>query len=323
MNLLVSVVVPSYNVAEYLPECIASIQAQTYSNWEVWIVNDGSTDNTAAVAAEFARIDSRIQVINQENGGVSVARNTGLLAARGQCVAFLDGDDMWLPEFLAETVAVKMRTQADAVYSGYSRLYSNGYRRKYRYQYPGGSLIIPPASQPVRFHICAMLFDKEFLQRQGIRFTPGGLVGQDWEMIAKVLAVGAVYPAPKDLVLYRQRKGSTLHSRWNWKRHIHALHGYQRAIDFIAQKLAGTDNLAAILSHHNSKLGRQSYRLLWRMVKVGDHQDALDLMADPEFARRLSFLQANQLRFAETLKYKIVASQNRPVWNFLKWLSHR
>ncbi|MBP2639105.1 MAG: waaV [Firmicutes bacterium] len=322
MGMLVSIIVPSYNVGAYLGECISSILAQTYEQWEVLIVNDGSTDNTAEIAAALARTDPRIRLINQENGGVSVARNTGLRAAKGQCVAFLDGDDLWEPEFLAETVGVKMRTNADAVYSGYSRFYSNGYKRKYRYHYPGGSLIIPPADKPVRFHIGAMLFDKALLDKHAITFTPGGLVGQDWEMIAKVLTVATVQPVPRDLMIYRQRKGSTLNSRWNWKRHIHALHGYKRAIDFMAQKLAGASNLEEVLRYHNAKLGRQSCRLLWRMIKTGSHQDVLDLMADAEFAKRLECVPFKTLRLPEALKYKIVLSKNRLCWNILKLLGH-
>lgn len=320
MDILVSVIVPAYNVGVYLEECITSILAQTYGQWEIVIVNDGSTDNTAEIAASFARTDPRIRLINQENGGVSVARNTGLAEAKGQCAAFLDGDDLWEPEFLAEAVAVKMRTNADAVYSGYSRLYSNGYKRKYRYHYPGGSLIIPPADEPVRFHIGAMLFDKALLEKHAITFTPGGLVGQDWEMIAKVLAVATVQPVPRDLMIYRQRKGSTLNSRWNWKRHIHALHGYKRAIDFMAQKMAGSSRLEEVLRYHNAKLGRQSCRLLWRMIKTGEHQDILDLMADPEFAKRLECIPFNELRLTETVKCKIVLSKNRLYWNILKLL---
>lgn len=91
---LVSVIIPCYNQAQYLPDAVASIQVQTYVNWECIIVNDGSTDNTAAIAEKLAQTDTRIQVIHQTNKGLSGARNTGLSVAMGEMVQFLDADDM-------------------------------------------------------------------------------------------------------------------------------------------------------------------------------------------------------------------------------------
>lgn len=318
MKILVSVVIPAYNVGLYLADCLKSIQHQSYKEWEAIIVNDGSIDDTAEIAALFAKEDARIKLISQKNAGVSAARNTGLRAAQGQYVTFLDGDDLWETEFLAETTAAVLRTGADVAYSGYNRLYSNGYQRKYRYKYPSGYLIIPPIEEPVRFHIGAMLIDKELLNRHNIMFTEGCLVGQDWEMIAKVLTVAKVQSVPRNLMIYRQRKGSTLNSNWNWRRHIHALWGYKRAIDFMAKELVDNDKKVAILQYHKRKLGRQSYRFLWRMVKKGAHQEALKLLSDEEFSDSLRYVSFAQLGLMETLKYKIVAMQNRFIWEIVK-----
>jgi len=94
----VSVIIPSYNHARYLPEAISSVLAQTFTDWEAIIVDDGSTDNTAEVVAQFT--DPRIRYIHQENRGLSGARNTGIRAAQGDYLAFLDADDEWEPTFL-------------------------------------------------------------------------------------------------------------------------------------------------------------------------------------------------------------------------------
>jgi len=321
MNMLISVIVPAYNVSRYIEDCIKSILGQTYNRWELIIVNDGSTDNTAALVADFVQNDARIQLINQENAGVSAARNTGLMAAKGQCVVFLDGDDLWEPEFLAETVAAKEKSNADVVYCGYNRLYSNGYMRKYRYKYPSGSLIIPPPQEPVRFHIGAMLIERELFHRYNITFTVGCLVGQDWELIAKVLAVSTIQSVPRNLMIYRQRKGSTLHTSWNWRRHIHALKGYQRAIDFMSEKLAGATNLNAILAHHHRKLGYQTVKFLWRMVKAGAHQEVLQLMADGDLSKNIGYVQRHSLSVVDSLKYKVVLSKNKVYWNVLRYFA--
>lgn len=94
---MVSVVVPLYNQERYLDKCLRSICEQTYSNLEVIVVNDGSTDGSPSIARGWAERDSRIRVIDKANEGVSMARRDGLLAAEGEFVAFVDSDD-WLPE---------------------------------------------------------------------------------------------------------------------------------------------------------------------------------------------------------------------------------
>lgn len=82
---LISIIVPVYNVAKYLPQCIDSILAQTYHNLEIILVNDGSTDNSSKICDAYSRRDSRVKVVNQHNSGVSVSRNTGLDASNGVC----------------------------------------------------------------------------------------------------------------------------------------------------------------------------------------------------------------------------------------------
>ena len=90
---LISVIVPIYNCARYLPQCIESILAQTYTNLEIILVDDGSTDNSRKICNDYAAMDLRIKVIHQANAGVSVARNIGLKWARGEYIGFVDADD--------------------------------------------------------------------------------------------------------------------------------------------------------------------------------------------------------------------------------------
>jgi len=98
----VSVIVPVYGVEKYIAATISSVLAQTYDNFELLIVNDGSPDKSEEICASFT--DHRIKIIRQENGGVCAARNTGITAAQGEYLAFLDGDDLWMPEKLEKHV---------------------------------------------------------------------------------------------------------------------------------------------------------------------------------------------------------------------------
>ncbi|AFY54581.1 glycosyl transferase [Rivularia sp. PCC 7116] len=101
----VSVVVPAYNVSNYLKDALASLEAQTFPDFEALIVDDGSTDNTAAVAGEFCRRDSRFKLLQKSNGGLSSARNYGIRHAGGEYIALLDGDDVYHKDKLATHIA--------------------------------------------------------------------------------------------------------------------------------------------------------------------------------------------------------------------------
>jgi len=104
MQPLVSIITPTYNHKNYIADCIKSAQNQTYTNWEMIIVDDGSTDETLSVAKSFAEKDERIQVYTQKNVGIfrlSETYNFALAKSKGKYIGILEGDDVWLPEKLA------------------------------------------------------------------------------------------------------------------------------------------------------------------------------------------------------------------------------
>lgn len=120
----VSVIIPAYNCAKYLPEAIASVLAQTYKNYEIIVVNDGSTDNTSEVMTPFL---DRVRYFEQSNQGVSATRNRGLYLATGELVAFLDADDVFLPHKLEHQAAVfAARPEVSIVNSGFQIITESG-----------------------------------------------------------------------------------------------------------------------------------------------------------------------------------------------------
>jgi len=112
----VSVIMPAYNVGAYIGDAIRSALAQTFTDLEIIVVDDGSKDHTADVVREFAATDARVRLVQQTNRGLPGARNTAMRAARGEYFALLDSDDMWEPAFLAEQVAIlEAHPQVDIV----------------------------------------------------------------------------------------------------------------------------------------------------------------------------------------------------------------
>jgi glycosyltransferase involved in cell wall biosynthesis len=111
----ISVVIPCYNQARYLPDALRSVLAQTYNNWECIIVNDGSSDDTEQVSQEWLKKDNRFRYLHKQNGGLSSARNAGLMQARGEYMQFLDADDVLHPEKFAIQIRLLENTADNAL----------------------------------------------------------------------------------------------------------------------------------------------------------------------------------------------------------------
>lgn len=117
MSDLISVIVPIYQVKEYLHKCITSIINQKYKNLQIILVDDGSTDGSETICDEYAKIDKRITVIHRDNGGLVRARKTGLEYAKGDYVGFVDGDDYIDEEMYAYLYEEIIKGKADMVHT--------------------------------------------------------------------------------------------------------------------------------------------------------------------------------------------------------------
>ncbi len=126
-NGLVSIVTPSYNCGKFISETIQSVMSQSYTNWEMIIVDDCSTDNTEEIANKFCSVDKRIKFYRlNKNSGAAVARNTALRMASGRWIAFLDSDDLWLPEKLEKQIRFMEENGYSFSYHSYSEIDESG-----------------------------------------------------------------------------------------------------------------------------------------------------------------------------------------------------
>ena len=123
----VSVIMPAYNAANYISESIRSVQNQTFKNWELIIIDDGSCDDTRKIAHQFQANDQRVECLSlRANKGVAHARNIGTKMARGRYVAFLDADDIWLPNKLEEQLAYMRKEQSVFSFTSYKKITEHG-----------------------------------------------------------------------------------------------------------------------------------------------------------------------------------------------------
>jgi glycosyltransferase involved in cell wall biosynthesis len=180
---MVSVIVPVYNVKQYLPACIESVLKQTYSDWELLLVDDGSTDGSAQVCDEYARQDSRICVFHKENGGVCSARNLAIDNMTGEFCIMLDSDDLIHPLLLEKTLEIMHETQADAVIYGYEKVADGFTLEQCRQQNEtsqseilSNNAVISEILIGRRFRMlsCNKLYKKDLFVNGGVFVTPLG-----------------------------------------------------------------------------------------------------------------------------------------------------
>jgi glycosyltransferase involved in cell wall biosynthesis len=200
---LVSVVIPAYNIGQFLRETIASVVKQTYTNWECIVVDDGSTDNTSEVVGQFQIADERVKYIRQENRGVSAARNIGIRNGQGAFILPLDGDDKIGTEYLDRAVNAILKDDSLKVIYCDAAFFGD----------VTGKWILPSYSYrellKENMIFSAALYRKSDFEAIGGYDESMKTGFEDWEFWISLLAGGAsVYKIPQELFYYRSRKES-------------------------------------------------------------------------------------------------------------------
>jgi Glycosyl transferase family 2 len=204
----VSIIIPAYNAADTLAETIEAILAQTYPHWEAIVVDDGSTDDTARIAQDFAAQDDRVRVICQPNGNVCVARNTGIRAARFDWLLFNDADDWIAPTHLEKMTAVLAGDKTlDAVHCGWQRMAIDGTIGPVKYA-PDCPDMFPELARYCTFHVNTCIVRKVLVEAVG-GFDVRVLSCEDWDLWQRIARMNVKFGAVSEtLSFYRMRPNS-------------------------------------------------------------------------------------------------------------------
>jgi len=231
---LVSIIIPCYNQAKFLQETLQSVNHQTYSNWECIIINDGSPDNTEEIALEWCYKDVRFKYFKKENGGLSSARNFGILHARGDLILPLDADDKISKNYLSISVEVISKNQGSVIVYGECHYFGsiNG-------------LCTLPKYDAVSFLLknqihCSGIFYKRDWDKIGGYDEKMKLGNEDWEFWIRMIELGSKVIYCNDMQFYyRQKPNSMLESTLKNKNEINEyivnkhFHLYEEKLGFI------------------------------------------------------------------------------------------
>lgn len=225
---LVSVIIPAYNAESYLRDAIDSALAQTYKNLEVIVVNDGSTDGTAAVGRSCG---PRVRVVDQENRGPAGARNTGFAAAAGNIIALLDADDLWMPgriqacvDLLQSDPRLGFVTTDAFLIEGDTPTKLRYYGNYQRFPFPSSGAQLDEIAKR-NFVFVSVVFDRRLFELVGAQLDERLWGTEDYDLWTRFLLAGAQAGlVPEPLAWYRVRTDSVSRSRRRqWRAHLTVL----------------------------------------------------------------------------------------------------
>lgn len=226
MDGTVSIILPCYNVAPYLDECLESLVRQTWEDLEIICVNDGSTDDTPAVLRGWAEKDARIRVIHQENGGAFSARNAGLDAAAGEYIGFVDPDDYVDTSMYARLVETAQRHGAEVAACGYTSFSEEdgtvmedaGHAPEPGFEPDAKKSCFSGESVWLRMDVVVWnkVYRRSFFEENGLRMKPGFRGGEDdifW--LTALPHASRLAVIPDQLYFYRRKRAGSLSDVWD------------------------------------------------------------------------------------------------------------
>jgi teichuronic acid biosynthesis glycosyltransferase TuaG len=237
---LVSIVVPVYNAARFIDETIQTVLDQTYTNWELLLVDDKSTDESVKLIKPYLAKDKRIKLFNnKQNSGAAISRNKGIDAAKGRYIAFLDADDLWLPTKLEKQVEFMQAQDCAFSFTGYEFADENGKPNGKKVRVPA-TISYKQALKNTTISTITVMCDITKLSKAVIHM-PNIRRGQDTATWWKILkTIESAYGLDEVLSYYRRtletlsaNKLAALKRTWNLYRHVEGLNIVSSAYNFI------------------------------------------------------------------------------------------
>ena len=320
---LITIIMPAYNVDQYITDSINSVLSQSIEDWELIVVNDGSTDNTQKLIEQFVEKESRIKLINQENAGVSSARNKGLSLATGKYISFLDSDDIYDKDYLKLMAQPLIEDKADMVFC--------------KFQEINGSQVLQESPREVNelylnnfiahllnvkkpMHSMGIMYRLSIIRKHSVCFNESYSYGEDLEFVLLMSYYSRVNFLPKYLYRYIYRSGSLSRQVIPYKDllgELDGLHSLHKIIDssdkgdvmyyreYLEKRMQGTLN----------NIRRQ----LWADLKNQKYDQVLDVLNSykQRYGKPFDVRYKGLKKLTMFFKIKVIQSQNKKLWQKL------
>lgn len=270
--MMISVIMPAYNTEQYIKKSIQSVLEQTYRDFELIIVDDGSMDGTGETIQQMMQIDTRIKLITQDNQGVSVARNRGMKTAQGKCISFLDSDDIWEPTFLEKMYNFLMTGEKQLVYSRPDMILPDGSITTGSMPCVDGKIdayMTKWYELRVPFDMNSFMVKKSLLEMYKIEFDPGLQISEDIGFFMKLLCVTTAYHYPEILSHYVKHEESASSRPWTPKRWESVVLIHESAEKYAKQYSP------ELFEKFKAMRDYRTYRFIWGTIKGGYIDEAL------------------------------------------------
>lgn len=286
-SILISVVVPIYNVEKYLNRCIESLVCQTYNNLEIMLVDDGALDECSRICDDWMQRDSRIKVIHKQNGGLSGARNAGLSIATGDYIGFVDSDDYVSEDFFESLLNTALKHNSEIVECNVARFYESGV-----YEKTEDDLLVTDYStvdalsglireNPFHQHVWNKLYKSDVLK--GIDFEVAKLNEDEFWTYQVFGRAKQVSKINKTMYFYFQRNNSIMGGDYSlrrldglegrWQRHLYIEKNYpsltlQSKLNFVGSCIFSYQNVLKHLKNSEKKEGLSIIRYYTKLCKL-------------------------------------------------------
>lgn len=313
---LISIIVPIYNVEEYLTQCLESISRQSYSNIEIIAINDGSPDGSANIADEFSRKEPRLRVIHTENRGVSAARNLGIEESTGEFIVFVDSDDWLAADFVDYMLRIIRETGSDFAMSRNCFKAANESQvesdqiEKYSPGNAAAALLYPQ----IEIGCWNKIFSTDFLKRSNIKFPVTFFMGEGLNFIVQAAQLSnCVGVGSRKVYFYRKDNINSATTKVSIKKFINAL----AAIDNIRRNATlETSEFKMALNFHQYMTTFYALRAVIMTDGEKTHPIEFKKWSSAIKSQALSMMKA---QVSKPIKAKILLYGISPIYAFKSW----
>ena len=312
---LISIIIPVYNASKFILNTLNILESQSYKNFEIIIINDGSTDNSLEILNEFQRKNSNIIIYNQNNKGVSEARNKGIELSKGKFVTFLDSDDYFYPYFLEKMILIQKETNADLIYCGYNRINSSGKKQTMPCHFKEGNILINYLDKKGYFHFSGMLINKKILIDNSINFEINCDIAEDLLFTVKLLSNFQCFCIREHLFNYVQRTNSVMSSPWTQNEWLSDINVRKDILSYLIKNY-NKDDKEKVLELASISVFLREISYLIDCLKNFKYKKIKNYIKETDFFAKEKYVEKTEFNNKDRKKFLIIKRDSNIIWFF-------